>query len=274
LEGESKGRGERETALEALELGELPVVGLAKERVARDPVAREIQRRPDRVFLPGRKNPVILRSNSTALFLLQRVRDEAHRFANTYHRTLRSRVRLRSMLDAIDGVGPGRRRALLRHFGSMRRVRAATVDELTHVSGISTALAERSSSAWAERRAADGWATNNPPQEERAVGAQAVVWVATAAVLGAQLAVAAGGGAHRGCRAVLAVVAGVRRHGSWRGRGGGAGGFGRPRPRIPSTGPLRGRRRRLALPLATTSRARSRTSDTWPGHERSSCCAR
>jgi len=135
--------GAAKTALEALELGDLPVVGLAKERVARDPVAREIQRRPDRVFLQGRKNPVILRSNSTALFLLQRVRDEAHRFANTYHRTLRSRVRLRSMLDAIDGVGPGRRRALLRHFGSMRRVRAATVDELTHVSGISTALAER-----------------------------------------------------------------------------------------------------------------------------------
>jgi excinuclease ABC subunit C len=118
-------------------------VGLAKERVARDPLAREIQRRPDRVFLPGRKNPVILRSNSTALFLLQRVRDEAHRFANTYHRTLRSRARLRSMLDAIEGVGPGRRRALLRHFGSMRRVQAATVEELTHVSGISTALAGR-----------------------------------------------------------------------------------------------------------------------------------
>ena len=135
--------GAAKVVLGTLGLDDLPVVGLAKERVARDPLAREIQRRPDRVFLPGRKNPVMLRSNSTALFLLQRVRDEAHRFANTYHRALRSRARLRSMLDAIDGVGPGRRRALLRHFGSMRRVQAATVAELTRVSGISTALAER-----------------------------------------------------------------------------------------------------------------------------------
>ena len=135
--------GAAKAVLATLGLDELPVVGLAKERVARDPLAREIQRRPDRVFLPGRKNPVLLRSNSTALFLLQRIRDEAHRFANTYHRTLRSRARLRSELDAVEGVGPGRRRALLRHFGSLRRVQAATVEELTHVPGISTALAER-----------------------------------------------------------------------------------------------------------------------------------
>ena len=135
--------GAAKAVLATLDLDDLPVVGLAKERVARDPLAREIQRRPERVFLPGRKNPVILRSNSTALFLLQRVRDEAHRFANTYHRTLRGRARLRSMLDAVEGVGPGRRRALLRHFGSLRRVQAATVEELTHVPGISTALAER-----------------------------------------------------------------------------------------------------------------------------------
>ncbi len=130
-------------ALAGQALDQLPVVGLAKERVARDPLAREIQRRPDRVFLPGRKNPVILRSNSTALFLLQRVRDEAHRFANTYHRTLRRRARLTSVLESIEGVGPGKRRALLKHFGSMRRVQAATRDELVQVPGISTALADR-----------------------------------------------------------------------------------------------------------------------------------
>ncbi len=135
--------GAARVALAEVGLGDLAVVGLAKERVARDPLAREIQKRPDRVFLPGRKNPVILRSNSTALFLLQRVRDEAHRFANTYHRTLRRRARLRSLLDAVEGVGPGRRRALLRHFGSMRRVQAATREELMAVHGISAALAER-----------------------------------------------------------------------------------------------------------------------------------
>src|SRR4029453_12918119 len=117
--------GAAKAALAGLGLDDLAVVGLAKERGARDPLAREIQKRPARVFLPGRKNPVVLRSNSTALFLLQRVRDEAHRFANTYHRTLRSRARLRSLLEAIEGVGPGRRRALLRHFGRLRRVQTA-----------------------------------------------------------------------------------------------------------------------------------------------------
>ncbi len=130
-------------ALAAVGLGELPVIGLAKERVARDPVARDLQRRPDRVFLPGRKNPVVLRSNSTALFLLQRVRDEAHRFANTYHRAVRGRVRLRSLLDSVEGVGPERRRALLRRFGSVRRVRAATREELMEIPGISAQLAAR-----------------------------------------------------------------------------------------------------------------------------------
>ena len=135
--------GAARAVLERLGLEAMPVIGLAKERVARDPVAREIQRRPERIFLPGRKNPVILRSNSTALFLLQRVRDEAHRFANAYHRTLRKRARLTSMLDAVEGVGPGRRKALLRHFGSMRRVREASIDQLTQVPGVSAALAGR-----------------------------------------------------------------------------------------------------------------------------------
>jgi excinuclease ABC subunit C len=93
------------------------------------------------VFLPGRKNPVVLRRNSTALFLLQRVRDEAHRFAITYHRELRRRDRLHSRIEDIEGVGPGRRRALLRHFGSLKRLRAASVDEIAAVPGISLRLA-------------------------------------------------------------------------------------------------------------------------------------
>jgi excinuclease ABC subunit C len=124
-------------------LAELPVIGLAKERVAREPTAREMARRPERLFLPGRKNPVVLRTNSTALFLLQRARDEAHRFANTYHRHLRDRARLRSPLDDVPGVGPRRRRELLRHFGSMRRLREATLAELATVPGISTEIATR-----------------------------------------------------------------------------------------------------------------------------------
>jgi excinuclease ABC subunit C len=128
-------------ALSELGVAEQPVIGLAKERVTRDPTATTVARRPERVFLPGRRNPIVLRSNSTALFLLQRVRDEAHRFANTYHRALRSRARAASALDAIPGIGPGRRRALLRHFGSVRRLREAGVEELTRVPGITPGLA-------------------------------------------------------------------------------------------------------------------------------------
>jgi len=84
----------------------------------------------------------MLRPNSTALFLLQRVRDEAHRFAITYHRQLRAKERLSSPLDTVLGIGPARRKALLRHFGSLKRVRAATVEELTQVPGVTSAMAE------------------------------------------------------------------------------------------------------------------------------------
>jgi len=133
--------GAARAVLEELGIADLEVVGLAKERVERDPTARDIQRRPERVFLPGRKNPVVLKPNSTALFLLQRVRDEAHRFANTYHQKLRDRARLASPLDDIPGVGPRRRRALLRRFGSLRRVAAASAEELATVPGITLTLA-------------------------------------------------------------------------------------------------------------------------------------
>jgi len=124
-----------------LGLTDLEVVGLAKERVERDPTASELRRRPERVFLPGRKNPVVLKPNSSALFLLQRVRDEAHRFVNLYHRKLRARARLRSRLDAIAGVGPRRRRALLRRFGSLRRIGEASAEELAAIPGITLTLA-------------------------------------------------------------------------------------------------------------------------------------
>jgi excinuclease ABC subunit C len=130
-------------ALAEAGLPELPVIGLAKERVVREATAREVARRPERLYLPGRKNPVVLRTNSTALFLLQRTRDEAHRFANAYHRQLRDRARLRSPLDDVPGIGPRRRRELLRHFGSVRRLRAASLEELVAVPGISQDLAAR-----------------------------------------------------------------------------------------------------------------------------------
>jgi excinuclease ABC subunit C len=139
------GKGQLNVALEVLRtlgIGEVDAVGLAKMRVERDPRAEKIERSEERVFLPGRRNPVILRRNSNALFLLQRVRDEAHRFAVTYHRTLRGKERLRSVLDAIQGVGAERRRRLLRAFGSVKRIRAAGVEELAAVPGISETLAK------------------------------------------------------------------------------------------------------------------------------------
>jgi len=133
--------GAARAVLVELGIPNLEVVALAKERVERDATATEIRRRPERVFLPGRKNPVVLKPNSTALFLLQRVRDEAHRFVNLYHRKLRARARFMSRLDAVPGIGPRRRRALLRHFGSLRRMGEASTEEIATVPGITLTLA-------------------------------------------------------------------------------------------------------------------------------------
>jgi excinuclease ABC subunit C len=128
--------GVASAVLAELGIHDLDLVSLAKDRVTRDPRSPEIHHSEERVFLPNRKNPVVLPRNSTALFLLQRVRDEAHRFAITFHRALRGRERLRSVLDDVPGVGPSRRRRLLQHFGSLRRLMAATAEELAAVPGI------------------------------------------------------------------------------------------------------------------------------------------
>jgi excinuclease ABC subunit C len=91
----------------------------------------------ERVFLPGRKDPVFLPPDSRGLLLLQRVRDEAHRFAIEFQRDLRTRAGLTSVLEEIPGIGPGKRRALLRALGSLRAVREAPVERLREVSGLS-----------------------------------------------------------------------------------------------------------------------------------------
>ena len=100
-----------------------------------------LAKRLEEVHLPDRAEPVRLPRGSEALFLLQRVRDEAHRFAVTYHRSLRGQRMTASAFDDIPGVGPARRRALLERFGSLKRVREASPDELAEVEGISTKLA-------------------------------------------------------------------------------------------------------------------------------------
>jgi excinuclease ABC subunit C len=114
---------------------------LAKQHVLNDRREKEVTKSEERVFVPRRKDPIVLPKNSTALFLLVRIRDEAHRFAITYNRELRRRARLRSVLDDIEGVGPVRRRAMLRHFGSLKRIREATTDEIAAVKGLNRELA-------------------------------------------------------------------------------------------------------------------------------------
>ena len=126
------GKGQLNAALEVLDEYDLrdavPIVGLAK--------------REEEIFLPEQSAPVILPRKSHGLFMVQRIRDEAHRFGVTYHRNLRGKSAIRSSLDDIEGIGPKRRRALLAEFGSLDAIRAASVEELAAVSGMNRRAAE------------------------------------------------------------------------------------------------------------------------------------
>jgi excinuclease ABC subunit C len=115
-------------ALDELGIDDVSVCGLAK--------------RLEEVWLPGEDNPVIMPRTSEGLYLLQRVRDEAHRFAITYHRKKRSAALTTSELDAVPGLGPARKATLLRHFGSVRRIAGASVDEIAGLPGIGPRIAE------------------------------------------------------------------------------------------------------------------------------------
>ena len=97
---------------------------------------------------------MILPRNTQGLYLVQRVRDEAHRFAITYHRKVRGKKGLRSQLDDVQGVGPARKKALLRQFGSLRAIRAASLDELASVPGMTRRTAEELNGQSRSRRAA------------------------------------------------------------------------------------------------------------------------
>ncbi|KQW52811.1 excinuclease ABC subunit C [Nocardioides sp. Root1257] len=109
-------------ALSELGIVDIPVCGLAK--------------RLEEVWLPGQEDPVILARSSEGLYLLQRIRDEAHRFAITHHRSRRSKTMVESLLDGVPGLGEVRRKTLLKHFGSLKKLRAATVEEIALVPGI------------------------------------------------------------------------------------------------------------------------------------------
>jgi excinuclease ABC subunit C len=139
------GKGQLGMALAAMrDLGVegVDAAALAKMRVLRSARSLEVERSEERIFLPGQSNPVVLKRNSNALFLLQRVRDEAHRFAISYHKKLRGRQTLYSALDRIPGIGGARKRALLRAFGSVKRIEAATVEELLKIPSMSEKVAQ------------------------------------------------------------------------------------------------------------------------------------
>jgi excinuclease ABC subunit C len=128
--------------LEELELtGRIDVAGIAKARVRANVRGKAVERSEERFFLPGRKNPVLLRQGSPALFMLERLRDEAHRFAITHHRKLRGKEALRSSLEEVAGIGPARRKSLLKHFGSLKRIREATLEELLAAPGLPEGVA-------------------------------------------------------------------------------------------------------------------------------------
>jgi excinuclease ABC subunit C len=125
------GKGQLGRAVKVLEEAGLadrvPVVGLAKQE--------------EEIFFPHRSNSLMLPRHSQGLYLVQRIRDEAHRFGITAHRKKRSKLGLASQLDSIPGIGPMRRKALLKHFGSMDKIRAATVEDLAAIPGMNEASA-------------------------------------------------------------------------------------------------------------------------------------
>ena len=126
------GKGHLSAALEVfLEMGldDIPLASLAKEN--------------EWLFVPHTLEPIVLPRNSQALYLVQRIRDEAHRFAITYHRNLRSKGSLRSPLDLVTGIGPKRKRMLLRRFGSLQGIREASVGDIAAVPGLTRSIAIR-----------------------------------------------------------------------------------------------------------------------------------
>jgi excinuclease ABC subunit C len=111
-----------------------------------------LAKRLEEVWLPGEDQPLVLPRQSEGLYLFQRVRDEAHRFAITHHRQRRSKAMTTSVLDDVPGLGPARKKALLRAFGSVKRLRTAHAEEIASVQGIGPALAAAVVATLAARR--------------------------------------------------------------------------------------------------------------------------
>jgi excinuclease ABC subunit C len=126
------GKGQLSAAvgvMRELDLTEVPLAGLAK--------------RFEELYVPGRGDPIVLPQKSQGLYLVQRIRDEAHRFAITYHRSVRGKRALASVFDEVPGIGPARKKALLKRFGSVRRIREASVEEVAATPGVGRDVADR-----------------------------------------------------------------------------------------------------------------------------------
>ncbi|CAM3560001.1 excinuclease ABC subunit UvrC [Nocardioides marinus] len=136
-------------ALDELGIDDVPVCGLAK--------------RLEEVWLPSEEDPVILARSSEGLYLLQRIRDEAHRFAIAHHRNRRSKSMVESVLDDVPGLGEVRRRTLLKHFGSLKKLREAEVEQIAQVPGIGVRTAESIKAAVSGGRAGAGGAATGRP---------------------------------------------------------------------------------------------------------------
>lgn len=153
------GKGQLAVAVKILqEIGQesIPVVGLAKARTERDFQKAEVGGTEERFFIPGRANPITFRKNAEALHILVGLRDEAHRFAITYHRKLRENTSLESELDLVVGLGEKRKRALLARFPSVDEIKAADPEEIAKIKGFHRVLAERILLQLNDTGAADG----------------------------------------------------------------------------------------------------------------------
>lgn len=132
-----------EDVLDQLQLHErIDLVSIAKSRVKHNVRGQAIERSEERFFRPGRKNPLTLRHGSPALFMLERLRDEAHRFAITHHRKIRNKAALDSELEQIPGVAAGRRKLLLKHCGSVQKIKQLSLAALSEVPGLPQSVAQ------------------------------------------------------------------------------------------------------------------------------------
>ena len=162
------GKGQLGIAMEvlkAMDRTEIPVVGLAKARTKGTFSDSEVFATEERFYLPGRSNPVLFKSGSEAFQILVGIRDEAHRFAITYHRKLRDATSLESELDFVVGLGEKRKKALLKRFANMDEIRAASIEEISEIQGFNRVLAERILLQLNEESQLSGEATGAQPED-------------------------------------------------------------------------------------------------------------